>query len=823
MRSASGPWVRLPARFFAAGAAFACLIASLAGAPPAKAAPQEEAQPRLIAPDRSALRGAGAVIEASPEVPGALLVTTEDKAGTAAAGAIAAPAVELTEAAGAEAQVTALAEGVARVVVDPDEADEVAERLASLPGVVAVEPERVWEYQAQTSPDDPFYDEQWAHRRTGVEQAWELTTGVGRRIVVIDSGIDGRHPELSDRIIGKRIVREVDGRYRLVATTRADNDECNTGHGTAVAGVAAAAGDNGVGVAGVAWGARIIDIALSTSGSCSPSDAKVIAALSRVAQGDFGTVDVVNLSLGGREPSGRCPSALQRAIHDVIGKGTVIVAAAGNEGYLDVNVPAACDGVITVGATHRDDTRAPYSGMSRYLDLVAPGGQDVENCHQRLDLCIVTTYRATETCAMPCFTGISGTSFAVPYVSGTIALLRSLNPGLSPRQIESVLELTAKHPRGSGVYDHEHGWGLVQAGAAARHVAEGKPIPVPREHPAVRIAAGSSTAPVTQAVAMSKASFRDGAAQHAVLARSDDFADALAGASLAYGIAPVLFTPPRGALAPETAAELRRVLAPGKTVYLLGGEAALDQRIEDDIRALGLRPKRVYGPTREWTAVAIAREVRALVQRAGQPVSPSVLVATRSNWPDAVAAGWIGSAFGVPVLLTPSGSLHSATRGYLETLGKGGDISTVYVVGGTGVVSEATARAAGEAAGPGSSSATVRRLGGAARDLTALAVAKEMRSQLVEADIYPPYGVAVDLDRPDGYAHALSASVLAGSMFSVMVPVRGPTAPQRITGATADAFCGLRADALLAGGTDLLPERLGTEFVHILKGSSPRC
>ena len=705
------------------------------------------------------------------------------------------------------------------MVVEPADAVEVAERLAQVPGVVAVEPERVWEYSAQTAPDDPRYADQWAHDRTGAESAWALSTGEGRRIAVIDSGIDGRHSELSDRIIGRAVVRSVDGDYRVVESQQRDNDECKAGHGTAVAGVAAAAGDNGIGVAGVAWDARIIDIALSTAGSCSPSDAKVIVSLDRIASGAYGHVDVVNLSLGGREPSGRCPAALQRAIHGVIAKGTVVVAAAGNDGYLDVNVPAACDGVISVGATLADagNSRAGYSGMGRYLDLVAPGGADVDNCHQRPDLCILTLGRNNSLAA------ISGTSFSAPYVSGAVALLRALKPNLSPRQIESVLELTARHPRAEGVHDHQHGWGLLQVDAALRHVADGRSIPVPRDHPAVRLAGPGGTTPVRQAVAVSQASFRDGAAQHAVLARSDDFADALAGASLAYGIAPMLFTPSRGSLAPETAAELRRALKPGATVYLLGGEAALDRRLDDQIVGLGLRPKRVFGPTREWTAVEIAREVRALVKRVGQPVSPAVLVATRSNWPDAVAAGWIGSAFGVPVLLTSHGQLHSATRGYLLSLGSGGDLSTVYVVGGTGVVSDATARAAGEAAGPGSSSASVRRLGGPSRDQTVLAVTREMRSQLAAADIHPPYGVAVDLDRSDGYAHALSASVLSGSMFSLMVPVRGPAAPQRLTGATTDAFCGVRADALLAGGTDLLPDALGSELVDVLRGTSKRC
>jgi hypothetical protein len=96
-----------------------------------------------------------------------------------------------------------------------------------------------------------------------------------------------------------------------------------------------------------------------------------------------------------------------------------------------------------------------------------------------------------------------------------------------------------------------------------------------------------------------------------------------------------------------------------------------------------------------------------------------------------------------------------------------------------------------------------------------------MRREL--GPVEPSYAVAVDLDRGDGFAHALSASVLAGATFSVFVPVRGPSAPQRLTTDTVRAFCGSRIDGLLAGGEDLLPTTVGAELVDVLAGSSARC
>jgi non-ribosomal peptide synthetase component F len=224
-------------------------------------------------------------------------------------------------------------------------------------------------------------------------------------------------------------------------------------------------------------------------------------------------------------------------------------------------------------------------------------------------------------------------------------------------------------------------------------------------------------------------------------------------------------------------------------------------------------PARLSGRAREETAVAVAREVDRTAPR-----SDAVVVATRRNWPDAVAAGSLGAGIGMPILLTDRDGLHPATAAYLAERRRAGTVGSLYVVGGDAVVSDAAASAAAGAAG-----LPARRLAGTARDATATAVATEQRALLGRRGAVPGLAVAIDLDRADGYAHALSASVLAGTTSAVFVPVRGAGSPERLTAHTRQRFCGLGLDGALAGGADLLPDSLGSELVALLAGDPSRC
>ncbi len=301
------------------------------------------------------------------------------------------------------------------------------EAIRALPGV------RYVEEDARVSTGDvsrdPYFSEQWHLQRIGAVRAWDASQGSPSvKVAVVDSGVDAAHPELSGRVLGGYDFVDDDGKA------------CDgNGHGTHVAGVIAASGDNGVGVAGVAWRTSILPVrVLDESGSGYYSD--VIEGIRYAA--DQGA-DVINLSLGGSAGS----QALQDAVDYAHAKGSILVAAAGNDGQDTLSYPAACRNTISVGASDRDDLPASFSNRGGDLDLLAPG------------ISIYSTYPNSG------YVKMRGTSMATPQVSGALALLLSVRPGLSPEDAEKALTSNAVDlgPRGR---DEFTGWGLLRADKA---------------------------------------------------------------------------------------------------------------------------------------------------------------------------------------------------------------------------------------------------------------------------------------------------------------------------------------------------------------------
>jgi len=424
---------------------------------------------------------------------------------------------------------------------------------------------------------------------------------------------------------------------------------------------------------------------------------------------------------------------------------------------------------------------------------------------------------------------LSGTSFSAPYVTGVAALLLSVDPDLTPDEIEAVLEATATDlgPRGR---DDDAGLGLVDPAAAVGLVAGGGPLPSLAQDPAFpvgdaaglrpggdidlfRLSAGTGTTePITQAVAVSEALFPPvtggrASARFAVLARGDDFADALAGSSLTLGAAPLLFSDAAQRLAAPTAAELQRVLAPGSGVLVLGGERALPAGVDDDLRALGFTPIRLAGPAREETAVTIATALDELSAAAGLD-SPAVILANRSVWYDAITAGSLAAGFASPILLTSAGSLHPATAAYLAA----SDAPTLYVVGGEVRVSAAVRAHAAELAAPGE----LVVLAGGTRDATAVEVAAEVERLLGPRGLAPFFAVGINLTRDDGYAHALSMSPLFGALPGVYAPLLG-TDGSEYSAVTVDHLAGLAVPAVVAGDVDLVSAASAAAFEALLE------
>ena len=309
-----------------------------------------------------------------------------------------------------------------------------------------------------TIPNDPEYKaNQWGLQKVQAAAAWDITTGSPSVVIaVVDGGAWGGHPDLAGKVLT--------GYNTFTGTSDASDDN---GHGTWVTGVAAAATNNGVGMAGMSWLSPVIPVKVCDStGSCPYSN---------VAKGMTWAADhgakVINLSLGGE---GSCPATLQSAVDYAWDKGLVIVAASGNSGAT-VYAPANCNNVVAVGATDSTDTRFSWSNYGPALDLVAPG---------------------TSLC--PSLSGGyawgSGTSFAAPFVSGAAALLMSR--GASNSATVNALYAGADDLGAAG-WDQYYGWGRLNVYKAILALSAPQTTPTPSPSPsatATPMPAGTASA-----------------------------------------------------------------------------------------------------------------------------------------------------------------------------------------------------------------------------------------------------------------------------------------------------------------------------------------
>jgi len=280
--------------------------------------------------------------------------------------------------------------------------------------------------RADMIPNDPYYGSAWHLPRINGPTAWDSSTGVGITVAILDSGVDGTHPDL---------------RSSLVPGWNTYNNDSNSsdvyGHGTKVAGAAAAAGANSAGVAGVAWRAKIMPIRVTdTSGYAYSST--ISSGLTWAANHG---ARVANLSFGGVAGSSSVASAAQY----MRSKGGVVVVAAGNSG---VQEPYAASPYLTVAsATTSTDTKASFSSYGAFVDVGAPG------------VSIWTTTRGGG------YGSVSGTSFASPVTAGVYALMMAANPNLQPTTLDTLLFSTARDLGTSG-FDNYFGNGRVDAAAA---------------------------------------------------------------------------------------------------------------------------------------------------------------------------------------------------------------------------------------------------------------------------------------------------------------------------------------------------------------------
>jgi Subtilase family len=216
-------------------------------------------------------------------------------------------------------------------------------------------------------------------------------------------------------------------------------DDDNSYHGTHVAGTILANGNNGTGITGLSWGARLVTgRALGYGGGSNDDIMSALAWMAGDGSTEAGTLAasnrprVVNMSLGA---ANQCSEFEQDVINWVMDQGVIVVAAAGNDGG-GVNSPANCQNVVAVGATDSNGSLASYSSFGNEIDVVAPGGEMVSDYNEGV-LSLYADFGAD-----PPYTFYQGTSMASPHVAGVVSLMLDINPSLDVTDVNSIFALS---------------------------------------------------------------------------------------------------------------------------------------------------------------------------------------------------------------------------------------------------------------------------------------------------------------------------------------------------------------------------------------------
>ena len=273
---------------------------------------------------------------------------------------------------------------------------------------------------------DPNFSSSWALPKIGAPTAWDNANGDSTVIAILDTGVDSTHPDLAANIVpGWNMI-----------DNNADTSDVH-GHGTWVAGTAAAAANNNFGSAGVAWAAGIMPVRIA--------DANAYGYFSTIGAGIRWAADngakIVNNSFNGVAGS----FTIRSAAEYLRSKGGVLVVSAGNSGSLLNHAPS--DSILVASATNSSDVRPSWSSYGPYVDIAAPG------------VSIFTTARGGG------YSNVSGTSFSSPIVAATAALMLSANSNLTPTDVDNIIMSTALDI-GTPGFDDFYGAGRVDAAAA---------------------------------------------------------------------------------------------------------------------------------------------------------------------------------------------------------------------------------------------------------------------------------------------------------------------------------------------------------------------
>ena len=326
-----------------------------------------------------------------------------------------------------------------------ESATSFADQINSQPGVAWAEVDG--SFRMHTIPNDPLWSSQTGLAQTQPTTAWDSSRGTHTvRIGVIDTGIDGEHIDLTGR---------VDAGWNFITNTAipANTNSDDNGHGTLISGVIGAITNNGEGIAGVDWSARLIP--LKVANALGQASASALAA-AIVYAADNG-IKAVNISLGGPGDF----QVVRDAVTYASSRGVSIVGSSGNNNSVvndagdcaNVCYPAAYPEVIAVGSVDEADSKSSFSNYGADLDLVAPG----------------ESILSTELWDHASYTTASGTSLSSPFVTGAIGLLLA-RFDTSPAAIQTILQNAADKPAGMGDqnFTNEYGYGRLNLAKAIR-------------------------------------------------------------------------------------------------------------------------------------------------------------------------------------------------------------------------------------------------------------------------------------------------------------------------------------------------------------------
>ncbi len=335
--------------------------------------------------------------------------------------------------------------GVHVISVPPQAEQAVIRALSKNPHVEFAELDMAVEFSL-TTPNDPRYGNQWHLPKIQAPTSWSSTKADNTVIAILDTGVDSAHSDLSSKMLPG--WNAVDG---------STNSSDVHGHGTAVAGTAAATTDNANGVAGVAWNAQILPVRITNSSDGWAYWSDIARGLNWAA--DQGA-DVANISYGVSNSS-----AVTNAAQYMRSKGGLVVVAAGNDGV----DPGFKDNVhmISVSATTSSDAKASWSNYGEFIDVAAPGAS------------IQTTTHGGG------YGSWNGTSFSSPVAAGVIALIQGANPTLTPDEVEQILKSSADKIAGD-IHPY-YGHGRINAAVAVEMAQSMVNVTVDSEAPSVNI------------------------------------------------------------------------------------------------------------------------------------------------------------------------------------------------------------------------------------------------------------------------------------------------------------------------------------------------